>query len=69
MGYDDHRFKHPDTVSPKKKNRSAKKGGDLDDEGGVDRYHRERGQDLKVVSRESHQRFYRYSDEGVEEGG
>jgi len=59
----------PIPFHPKKKNRSAKKGGDLDDEGGVDRHHRERGQDLESVSRESHQRIYRHSDEGVEEGG
>jgi len=54
-------------ISSKK---SPKKGGgDLDDEGGVDRHRRERGQDLESVSRESHQRFYRCSDEGVEERG
>ncbi len=31
-----------------------RKGGDLDDEGGVDRQYREGSQDLESVSRKSH---------------
>jgi hypothetical protein len=53
MVYDGHRFKVPDTHSTQNIF-TLKKGGDLNDEGGVDRQHREGGQDLKSISRKSH---------------
>ena len=48
---------------------SQKKGGDLNDEGGINRQRGEGSENLESVIRKSHQCIYQYGDEGVKEGG
>jgi hypothetical protein len=47
--YDWHHF-HGGQLNLNKEKTYQKKGGDLDDEGGIDRQYREGGQNLKSVS-------------------
>ncbi len=66
VGYDGHRFIQPDRLIYHRKYFPEEKEVISNDEGGVDRQHREGGQDLESGSRKSYQCIYKQCDEGAE---